>query len=269
MSVQRSMKMILAAVAMSTSMSTLAVPITDVTVTGPGTTYLPNPPGVACAVGKVCANPLSPANIAAALSGDGNVELNKFGGGVLPGALVTTLSGTFGSGGPAITLSSLVLSDWTANGNALAEEYIQDAWLSLFPVPLSNAQLATGAAAFITNNLWKLVSDPNISYVDLNNDIVDIGLDGLLNANSFLNPLAIALAGGPLPSGVVAQASEVVKVTFGGNTNYLYSFHATPTGYSATDGQSYSGVYDVTVPEPASLWLLGLGLVGLMVSRRR
>ena len=152
----------LAAMAMTASVSAFAVPITGVTVTGLSTTYLPSPPGVACPAGKVCANASTAANVAAALSGPGNVELNKFGG-----TPVTTLTGTFGLGGPAITLSSLVLADWTANSDALAKDYIQEAWLSLFPTPLSAAQLTTGAGLFIANNLWKAVSDPNISFVDL------------------------------------------------------------------------------------------------------
>lgn len=268
MSLKRSMTLILATMAMTTAMSALAVPITNIAVSGPSIVYLPNPPGVACAAGKVCANPPTAPNLAAALSGAGNVELNKIGGLLTPLTPVTTLTGTFGPGGPAITLSSLVLSDWTANSNALASAYIMDAAtaasLSLTPGDLTNA-----LNAFYNFNLgpvlrpWMLVSDPNISYVNNDGGVIHIGLDGLIDASAFLNALD------PAAPDQGAQVSEVVKVTYNGVTDYLYGFHATPTGYSTTDGQSYTGNYEVTIPEPTTLWLFGIGLAGLVARGRR
>lgn len=261
MSVSNNLKLSVFASAMSVAMGAWAVPLTTATLGGVGAalshTYLP------CNVNQVCAGVPTQVDIDAALTGAGNVELSKLGG------PVATLTGTFSDTGLAITLSSLVLADWTNNGNALAKDYIQDAWLSLFPMPLTAAQLNSGAAMFISNNVWRSVSDPNVSYVDDNGGVVHIGLDGLLDATSFLNALALSMVGSTLPPGMVAQASEVVKVTYKGMTDYLYGFDAVPTGYVAQDGQSYTGVYEVTIPEPSAMWLLGIGLIGLLASRRR
>lgn len=261
MSFKHTVTMTLAATASAASLNAIAVPLTVDSGMGSATIWSSN----SCAVGMVCPDTVPTVPKAqAVLDGIGNVELNKFGA-----APATVMSGSFGVGGPTITLSSLVLADWTANGNELAMDYIQDAWLSLFSAPLTNAQLATGAAQLIGLNLWKQLSDPNVSYVNNDGGVVHIGLDGLLDATTFLDGLAFGITGNHLPSGVVAQASEVVKVTYNGETDYLYGFHATPTGYTAADGRSFGGNYEVTIPEPAALWLLGIGLVGLVVSRRR
>jgi len=84
-----------------------------------------------------------------------------------------------------------------------------------------------------------------------------IGLAGILNASPFLS----AVFGVSLPNGL--GASEVVEVSVGGVTEYLFGFSPTNSGvYAANqsslpfDLRSYSGNYDVKIPEPESLALL-------------
>jgi len=197
----------------------------------------------------------------------GNVELSKYGG------PLTVMSGT--GGGHNITLSSLQLTDWSANGNALATSYIQDASMAAFGSNLTSAQLTTALSKFFTLDLdpgagtlnpWQLVSDPNLSYVDITDNTLSIGLAGLLDASPFLS----GISGIPLPAG--KQASEVVKVSFdGGDAKYLYGFSATSSGVHASDGVSFTGNYEVTssIPEPGSVALVGISLLGLLATRRR
>lgn len=197
------------------------------------------------------------ANVDAALSGGGNVELGRLGSNP-----ATTLTGTFGS--ETVTLSSLLFSDWAANGNALAASYITDAATSI-GATLNATQLGLAIAQFLSTSAWQLVSDPNISDFNLINGQVVVGMDGYLDATPVLNALFPGL---PVPAN--AQASEVVKVSHAGNTQYLYGFQATATGYVSNNlANSFTGRYEVrTVPEPETLALIGLGLLAAFSVRK-
>ena len=185
--------------------------------------------------------------------------------------LRTTMTVTF-TGGSEASFSNLLKTDWTDDGNALVHNYITAAGNSVL-MTLTQAQLDDATTHFLDIPLpgniyaWQLASDPTSAAIKLVNGHIIVEQDGLFNPANYLNVLFSGTGAPPAPAN--SQASEVVKVAYNGSTQYLYSFLATPTGYSAPDTVSYTGRYTAqTVPEPAMLLLLGVGFMGLGYLRR-
>ncbi|AUT03234.1 PEP-CTERM sorting domain-containing protein [Nostoc sp. CENA543] len=212
----------------------------------------------------------------------------------------TTLSGTIG--GEAITLSSLTASDWTSlykdTGKSFGEYWFNQALTANGFSSLVGTSIGTGFFnAFKNNGGFQRFSDPNISYVNQDDQtgLVSIGLAGHLNATPLLLPY-FNLYVNSLPNSPTKtiaknlqtqlenkkmQASEIVKYTYNGKTDYLFSFFATESGLKeTTDGISHSGNYEVTfqglvpiktsqaVPEP-SIVLGLLGVAGMFTVQRK
>ncbi|MBD2524335.1 MULTISPECIES: NF038130 family PEP-CTERM protein [unclassified Nostoc] len=198
----------------------------------------------------------------------------------------TTLTGQIG--GQSITLSSLTATDWFSTGSGLSTSYgannFANTWFNQFydaaGLGASFIPRSQAFTAFLGINGFQRSSDPNISYVNQNDTTGDIkiGLAGHYNLKDYYAPLLGSL-GNLLKNGF--QASEVVKVTYNGKTNLLYSFSATESGLSnnsgpGADGKSHSGNYEVTiqgvppaaVPEP-SVMLGLLGVAGVFATQRK
>ena len=236
-----------------------ATAITNIAISGTGsyTIYeLPNPPVVGPQILELVTPPTLAAvnDILKDNTRVGNVQLGK----PSEPSLEKFLTVTFAGGTQAI-FSNLLKTDWTDNGDALIKSYITAAAQSVGKT-LDSTQMGNAVTKFLT--VWELASDPSIAKIDLVNGRIVVGQDGLLNPADYLTNLLGVTA--PPNS----QASEAVKVTYAGSTQYLYSFSASRTGYSTADTVSYTGRYIAQTPEPTTLLLLSVGFMGLGYMRR-
>ena len=204
----------------------------------------------------------------------------------------TSVSGLVG--GSMLTLSSLTADDWFGAGASRNTSYgannLANTWFNAFlnAAGQGSASLANRTQAYNTFfgiGGFQRSSDPNISYINTSGSDINIGLAGHYDLRTFYTrpgspyaPLAALL-----PNRF--QASEVVRATYNGTTQYLYSFFATPTGLThsgsvGADGHSHSGNYQVSlpgvvtpppptaVPEPSAMLAL-FGLAGFLVTLRQ
>ncbi|CAC5344422.1 MULTISPECIES: NF038130 family PEP-CTERM protein [Planktothrix] len=241
---------------------------------------------------KTVVIPNSVANLQSVLDGNavsptGNVELaasSEKDGFVF--TKNTSLTGDIG--GKSLTLSSLTASDWAttvSGGLTLAQKWFGDALtangygaLLTANTTLSNNAYSLAWNAFNIGGGLQRFSDPNISYVNQDDSTGDIkiGLAGHLDATPLLfkglndaQKTNLNRFRAPSKAGTPIQASEVVKYTYNGTTNYLYNFFATASKLTAADdGKSHNGNYEVgfdgvapaPVPEPSTI--LGLMAIG-------
>lgn len=232
----------------------------------------------------------TPENLQSVLSGNagnptGNVELAASSEvpDVFKFAKNTTLTGEIG--GEKITLSSLTENDWKTDvgGMSFGQRWFSEALAANGYGDLNPFLALAGFQQFKNLGGLQRFSDPNISYVnqdDISGDI-SIGLAGHFDATPLI---MAALPGLELKEDAPPiQVSEIVKVTYGGVTEFLYSFEATRSGLTERDDKqfnSHDGNYEVTfkpnmnfartatVPEPSvMLGLLSVG--GIFASKRR
>lgn len=214
----------------------------------------------------------------------------------------TSLIANFGDG-TNMTLSSLTAQDWFGNaGTNYGANNFANFWFnqSLNTYGFTDAVIssfgytkATLYDKFRNDGGFQRFSDPNIAYVNKKrNGTVDIGLIGHLNAANLLLPLLspqkqtllqLFLQNRPL------QASEIVKVTYQGQSQYRYSFSAANSSLVAGDGTpGHDGLYKPkisfnvpsvtalsntpapsnTEPVPESSNLLGILAVGGLLAIR-
>ena len=204
----------------------------------------------------------------------------------------TSVSGLVG--GSMLTLSSLTAADWFSTGSGMSMNYgannLATTWFNAFLNAAGQGSASNLAKTLAYNTFFGIggfqrSSDPNISYINTSGSDINIGLAGHYDLRTFYTRPGSAFAplAALLPNRF--QASEVVRATYNGTTQYLYSFFATPTGLThsgsvGADGHSHSGNYQVSlpgvvtpppptaVPEPSAMLAL-FGLGGFLISKKR
>jgi hypothetical protein len=202
--------------------------------------------------------------------------------------------------GENISISSLTSDDWFGAGNSttiygannLANTWFNAAFNNygisntlLSSVGTSRGQLFN---AFLLGKGFQRFSDPNISYIN-QNDVtgeISIGLAGHYDATNLLLPMLTSSQQNALKAALGTtklQASELVKVLYNGQSQYLYNFSATSSGLvnnvgTGADGISHSGNYELKMAGvlpplakvPESSPIIGLIVVGgLLVVKRQ
>ncbi len=216
-------------------------------------------------------------------------------------APVTTLTGTILSN--PIVLSSLTGKDWFGESQdtnyyagGAANSTFAATWFN--SILDANGFIGSGRSGlfntFLLGGGFQRFSDANISYVTqaTASSPVAIGLSGHYDAtnllidvltgnstNVFIRQAALAginLLRSPDKQNAAIQASEVVKITYGGNTELRYSTTATLLNLtSQEDGYSHNGNYELSVdaaeavPEPTTMLGMAVGLSGLFAAKRK
>ena len=210
----------------------------------------------------------------------------------------TTLNGTIG--GRAISISSLTASDWSSNykDTTFGQYWFNSALTANgFSNMVGTSTSTTLFNVFKNNGGFQRFSDPNISYVSQDaTNVINMGLAGHYDASplftksidqyvattklSASQKVMMADLKSQLSSKII-QASEVVKTTYEGKTDYGFSFSATKSGLvEKSDNLSHTGNYVISrqgiepmekkVPEPSIvLGLMALGGLAKRKLRRR
>ncbi|MCL1470381.1 NF038130 family PEP-CTERM protein [Argonema antarcticum] len=196
---------------------------------------------------------------------------------------VTSVTGTVA--GKNLTLSSLTATDWFGAGlnTNYGQNNFANTWFNAFLTNAGKANYVGNAIGFAAFQAFYDIggfqrsSDPNISYVTASGTDINIGLAGHYDVKAYYqNKPEYAFFASQVKNGF--QASEVVKATIDGQSQFLYSFLATNSGLTnsagqGADGSSHNGNYEVSlrgvippasVPEPSTM--LGLMAVGGMVA---
>lgn len=197
--------------------------------------------------------------------------------------------------GRDIAISSLTASDW---GGGFAQKWFGEALTANGFDNLFNSSQKTQLFNIFANyGGFQRFSDPNISYVNRDGATgkVSIGLAGHYQASTLLTQSIdkyIASGSASMSQKVMASAaksvlantnifaSEIVKVTYEGQTQLLYSFNATQSGLTAKDdGLSHTGNYEVSVmgtadpqkevPEPTTMVGGLMALSGMFAAKRK
>ena len=194
-------------------------------------------------------------------------------------ATPTTLTAGF-SNGDTVILSGLDGQDWflDATGSyntGYGSVNLANLWFSDFLTAMGDQQ--TGGPDFITGNEALLygsflnnggfaqISDPNISFIETDGSIVDVGLGGFADSTArvaqLLGVTTLQLQAS-YANGI--EISEVVLI----NGKAAYGFDGEDSGVVLDDGvDSYSATFLVSVPEPSSALLSVFGLA--LIARRR